>query len=420
MPINKFVSTQYQGLYEEAGNPQNNGINATVDSTLIATEYAAITADDYIISIDIPDAAHRQNGVIKKTAARDLLAIGGIYQSKNLLNILSSGVSIGFFPSHVTGALNANASYNTSEFIPVSANTQYSFSPKHQVCWYDADKSFISGSPSGEVVQTLTSPASAAYVRCSFGIGTWAAAQVEQGGAATSYEKYGYFINFNNYQDGTISGNKIENYSLSPQKVDFLKRTRNLFNKLTATIGFFLSPAGAATSNAAYCYSYFIEVNAGESYICNKSMRFTTYYDEYRNGVGGGSSVAITSFTVPSGVRYVRCTFFTSDLNNIQLESGTVTTSFVKYGFYLDGANGESITLAESTLPSWFNKSWASIGDSITAQGLWQSYVENNFKLTHTNFGVGGTLIADNSGGTSTTCMCSDTRINAIPTTMFG
>jgi hypothetical protein len=60
----------------------------------------------------------------------------------------------------------------------------------------------------------------------------------------------------------------------------------------------------------------------------------------------------------------------------------------------------------------WKNKLWSSMGDSITAQNLWQPLVSSEFGLINKNFGITATSIADMTGNANS--MCRDERINAL------
>lgn len=145
-------------------------------------------------------------------------------------------------------------------------------------------------------------------------------------------------------------------------------------------------------------------------------MRFTCYYDSAFAVVAGGSSSSISTFTVPSGVAYVRVTITATTLDSFQLEIGSTSTGFQAYGYYLDAQDSVPIYVSSSTSVSgWNNKNWATLGDSITQQATWQSYVVAKFGLLLTNYGVGGTKISGSIGDAN--AMCQDTRINAIATT---
>lgn len=62
-------------------------------------------------------------------------------------------------------------SYQTSDYIAVTAGKNYTFYMRHNVCWYNSSKQFISGSAGasgGNTVKTLTAVSNAAYMRVSW------------------------------------------------------------------------------------------------------------------------------------------------------------------------------------------------------------------------------------------------------------
>lgn len=60
----------------------------------------------------------------------------------------------------------------------------------------------------------------------------------------------------------------------------------------------------------------------------------------------------------------------------------------------------------------WKNKLWSSMGDSITAQNLWQPTVVLELGLINKNSSIAATSIAD--VGDTATSMCRDERINSL------
>lgn len=106
---------------------------------------------------------------------------------------------------------------------------------------------------------------------------------------------------------------------------------KNLFNKATAVIGYFLGNDNVASINATYDYSDFIPVVSGQQYTSGNSMRFTTYFSETKTLIAGGASANTSTFTIPSGVFYVKITIFHTNLNTFQLEKGSLSTTFEDY-----------------------------------------------------------------------------------------
>lgn len=71
--------------------------------------------------------------------------------------------------SSQTGAEVELDNFYTSDFISVKPLTKYSWWVRHVVVWFDANKNFISSSPSSEsTTRTLVSPENAAFCRFSF------------------------------------------------------------------------------------------------------------------------------------------------------------------------------------------------------------------------------------------------------------
>lgn len=114
--------------------------------------------------------------------------------SKNLFNPNDVDVKLGFYVNGLNGTTPANASYNASGFIPVTALQQYTMSCKHQIAWYDSSKVFISGSLSADTNKTQTAPAGSAYLRCTIPVSLYSTFQVEAGAVQTAYAPYGYAL----------------------------------------------------------------------------------------------------------------------------------------------------------------------------------------------------------------------------------
>lgn len=340
---------------------------------------------------------------------------------KNLFNLNASGVAIGYFPNNTTGNLQANASYNTSDFIPVTAGLSYSVSTKHYWSWYNSSKVFISGTSDANNNKTQVAPAGAAYMRASAPVMVWSTFQVEQSSSPTSYEAYSPVISVDpiSLKDDTIAGSKLTNFSVKPEKVNFLQPTKNLFNKLKATIGYAVSNAnGNLFVSANYDTSDFIPVSANTQYWGQgglQGMRFIAFYDAAKASIAGGSGVDTNTFTTTAGTAYVRISVYHVDIDSFQLELGAAKTSFIPFGYNIRLLDGIPIYLEQaSNVSTWKDKSWATLGDSITAGATWQIYVSSKLGLIQTNFGSGGTKIS----GVDSTAMCQDARINAIPTTI--
>lgn len=342
---------------------------------------------------------------------------------KNIFNKNAADVALGYFPVSTTGNLQANASFNTTGFIPVTAGTAYVVSTKHYWVWYDANKTYISGTNDSVTSKTQTSPANAAYMRCSFAVANWDNAQVELGTAPSSFEQFRYFLPVAAIKKETITTEVLLNKAVTPSKTNFLAVGKNLFNKATITTGFYLTNAGVAVALANHRYSDFIPVTAGVQYYGSATgyvtaIRMYCFYDVNLAVIAGGSNVTSSTFTAPVGAAYVRVTLENTYENSFQLEVGAAATAYEVYAYRLKHELGIPIfaTQDTSTVSSlWTGKTWATLGDSITNANVYQVKVASMFGLTYTNFGVSGSTLCGSVG--SATAMCQDTRINAIATT---
>ncbi|WP_019407756.1 SGNH/GDSL hydrolase family protein [Pseudomonas psychrophila] len=342
---------------------------------------------------------------------------------KNLFN--KAAATIGQFINPISGSLTSSATYDTTEKIAVTAGQQYVSNRRMRFsCYFAADGGVVSGGAS-EYISSFTTPAGAAYVRITLEHNNLDLFQLEHGSAPTSFEVYGWKVEGPNGEKliqepvGTAS---LQDASVTREKTNFLKAGKNLFNKAAATIGQLVDPiSGSLTSSATYDTTEKIAVTAGQQYVSNRRMRFSCYFAAdgstvIAGGINDGGGVF--TFAVPAGAAYARVTLWHTDLDMFQLEKGAVSTSFESYGWKVEGPNGETLVNSESGAASsskWSGKTWAALGDSISAQGTWQPDVVTSLGLKWSNFGIGGTKLSGPVG--DTTAMCQDTRINAIPVT---
>lgn len=330
--------------------------------------------------------------------------------SKNLFN--KATVTAGFFIDPSTGALTSNASFGTSDFIPVEPATAYygasAVNNMRFVAYFAEDRALITGGPAN--VSTFTTPANCYWVRVTYYTGGLSTFQLEKGSSATAYAVWGRSITLGN--DAVTEG-ALAAASVSPGKTTFLELGKNLFSKTDATIGYFLGHDNSVTANATYDYSDYIAVTPGQTLVSSHAMRFTTFYNASKAWVSGGSSTSTSTITVPSGVYFVRVTISHSTLSGFQLEVGSTPTGYEKWGYR---PNYRLVVDDVAVATTWKNKAWASLGDSITAAGAWQAIVAAALGLTHSNYGSGGTKLSGGSGDTN--AMCQDARIDAIPTTI--
>jgi hypothetical protein len=110
---------------------------------------------------------------------------------------------------------------------------------------------------------------------------------------------------------------------------------KNKFDKSAALIGFFLNELNGLSANAIYDVTDFIPVVAGQVFVSNNDMRATTFFNNSKAIVSGGSGSTTRSITVPTGVFFIRASIFHTSLDNFQLERGTISTTYVAFSVSL-------------------------------------------------------------------------------------
>ena len=257
-----------------------------------------------------------------------------ITTGKNLFDV--SSMLSGYFIVN-TGAIAANASYDTSDYIKVTAGQSYKSS--HNIrfsCYFDSNMNIVAGGISADTT-TFTAPVGASFVRISMLHSYAATFQLELGSIATSYEPFKFISTVPSLlENNSVTSDKVAPNSITTAKTNFIQVDKNKFNKNTATIGSYCSNTGAIAPNAFYDLSDYIPVVVGTQYVCNGSgIYFSCYFDSNLNVVAGGTGTNITTFTVPAGVAYVRITIAHSGLNTFQLEIGSVATTYESYKYVL-------------------------------------------------------------------------------------
>lgn len=402
-------------------------VNRSFNSVLQIERGAIATAyEPYTETTALDPAAIKPGALTTPMLADKAVTVGKVdflTLGKNLFN--KATATIGAFLGHDGAPPVANATLDYSDFIAVSPNTQYSGRGATRgmrfVTFYNADKTFVPGgitdnSYPGAI--TFTTSAGVAYVRVTLYHVDLDSFQFEQAAAPTAFAPYKFTLGGPVPIEAPIPAASVATAALvdgavTPAKASFLARGKNLFDKTKATLGFFRGHDGSTVASGTLSYSDFIPVTPGQQLVSNQSMRFTTFYSAAKSLITGGSSTSTTSITVPTNVFFVIITFTTTTIDAFQLEVGTSPTAYEAYGykFTADILSGGTA----STASGWTGKTWATLGDSITAGNTWQSLAANALGLIVTGFGIGGTKVSGPAGDAN--AMCQDTRINAIATT---
>jgi hypothetical protein len=332
---------------------------------------------------------------------------GAVVRSNQMFD--ASAITEGYFVNNLSGTLQANADFVTSDFMPVVAGLQYSMTYKSYIVWYDDEQTYISGSDPTETGTTQTAPTGAAFLRVSLRLSFGHdpnLMMVSQSSSVLPIEPYGGILTGSRVQ--SLPGSALVDASVLPQKLSSLSPTKNLFNWRTATLDKFISAEGSIVDNSSYAISALIPVDASTTYVgkgVTNNTRFWAAFNAAGVLMSGGSNTQADTLTTPAGCAFVRVTLFKTDLYSYQLEEGSSQTSFERYGYRFDPT-----LLGKQS--GWTGLKWAALGDSLTAQNTWTAQITSEFGLALTNLGIGGTLVA----GSGENAMHQDVRVNAIPT----
>jgi len=251
---------------------------------------------------------------------------------KNLYN--KANASIGYYINGSNGALHASALFNTSDFISVLPSTQYAFPSCHRIAYYNSSMGFISYTDAP--TSPITTPANTLYVKYDYEVTTDNIQQFEKGAIATSYEEYyGDAIDIDKLRNDSIIGSKIKNRTILPTHFNDYSKGKNLFNEETVVAGKFINAnTGLLSTNLDYNASDFIEILPNTEYVL-KYPQYSAFYDISKVYISGFVLNSPSTFTTPSNAKYVRTSATMAQLNTQQLELGSVTTNYEKYGYKL-------------------------------------------------------------------------------------
>jgi GDSL-like Lipase/Acylhydrolase family len=131
----------------------------------------------------------------------------------------------------------------------------------------------------------------------------------------------------------SLEGSAFRNKSVRLEKLNGFSRGKNLFNKLTVSPGQSLNgDTGIPFSNADYYTSDFILVEPNTQYTIGPNNAFTKvcHYNSLQGFISVESDGA-TTFTTPANAQYVRISNYNASLNSMQMEVGSVATTYEPY-----------------------------------------------------------------------------------------
>lgn len=335
-----------------------------------------------------------------------------------------------------TGRLMDSSTYVSTEFISVDESTKYTFNwykeapnnPGVYVIYYNSNDVLISNEFVSEF--DFTTPKNCKKIRISF----------------PNYDILKFQNNFlskdttktspklkNEYLDESFLNNNFEDNfakkNIEPLNCTFFDKVTNIKDSTQFQKNKTVNPANSNfESYNGRTVLGFYDVQYVDTINCNVDCLMFLYNDKKSilssiidgNIIESNTVVKIPHTTDINDNRFIVIVALTVD--DVVLNSIIITPS--KYKF--DGINKyylkDSMINGLSNLSYYKNKKITCFGDSITAQNQWQPYVQQYFDCTMINKGVGGTTVHNNGvrevieGVERDSWMCSDDRINLIPT----
>jgi len=172
-----------------SGNPVRD---ATISNGIAYFDRVSVSQPLVSLKLNIP-VTQTGSGTPSPDNIRDIVGVQGVNVSRTGKNLFS-GQNI-TERSYITssGDIKNTGGWNVSDYIPVSANTVYTFTPNttggnmaHNA-FYDSNKNLLGVSPTSNF--TFTTPVNCKFVRLSFRSSSYDI-QFEHGNTATPYEPY--------------------------------------------------------------------------------------------------------------------------------------------------------------------------------------------------------------------------------------
>lgn len=348
----------------------------------------------------------------------------------------------------VVGRLNSSGvldttqtGFNTSGYIDIRGNDgKYINSQnsgnllRNSIFFYDSSYNMISGEY-GTNTTAKVIPSGSIYVRVSIGTGSTFFIGISSDGTAMPYEAYFAPTIPTNYLTIPTVDTSVKDNSVKPISTTFIDLSRNLCDTSKIVVGRLNGSTGALdTTQTGYKTTDYMPVSVGNYVIpCHDLSNVLGYSNVifYKSDLTfiSGTFSGTTAVLVPANAKFARVSWDSSLSAYLYVEHNatSVSSGYVSYYTRLN---------TSILVPKWYeNKKLTTFGDSITAQEKWQKYVVDHFQISsHVNRGIGGTTVSNNGSvayidangmgvdpGTPGAIpingwMCSDDRINTIPT----
>lgn len=278
--------------------------------------------------------------------------------------------TIGYWVDSATGSLVYSASYDSSDYIPVSGGITYHLTKFRNYALYDLNKAYLSGLNNTAYANATFTPAQDGFIRFATGNTFVDTAQLEVGSAATVYEAFKYEVeklkvNNGNLTPLSVSKDKLQLGIVDEKHIDttsnivIKKPSKNKLDISKVTAGFYVDYTnGNLVANADNKATDYIPLAPNTTYtLSNQSPQVTTkdlgqiaFYNSSKAFVSGmantGAQQAIT-FTTGANVYYVRVSIPVIITDGFMIEEGSSMTEYEPY----------EIKISKSDLPSEMSSS---------------------------------------------------------------
>lgn len=202
----------------------------------------------------------------------------------------------------------------------------------------------------------------------------------------------------NNFNDAytEIDQLKSETASLKEDIWDLTTTTKNILDSSDMRVGYCAVSGNIDATSTNYKYTYrYTEVNAGDVLWIHtdnndpmvSGARFIAAYDKNKTIMpsSGAGATNITSYTVPSGVKYLRFTFYKDD-GKIMVNTGEKQLPYEPYGRFVDWkslmnvplenviSNNDTSFLSSSVIYNVFNESFQKKGQLFDRKSVHVGY----------------------------------------------
>ena len=319
----------------------------------------------------------------------------------NLFNYATS--TAGKRIADTTGTLVDDASFSTSDFIEVSPSSKYTLNIANYdtVFIYNSSKTVIEKlnlSGHGIVVNTITTPVNAKYIRLSY-LNEYDAEIMFVEGEKLP-EKY-YSAQAVIMDGLRVSNNNMADKVVAPNNTTFFKKI-NLLNYKTSAVGKRIADMdGGLIADASFDTSDFIEVEPLKNYTLNIANYDTAFvYDSSKTIIQklklNGWGIVVNTITMPENAKYVRLCYLNEHKTKIMfVEGDKIPNEYCSYDDFVLENSKQNVFDEKTSLEG----AYLFFGDSICYgagyQGGYSKIIaENNPKMTHVNYGVSGSSVA--------------------------